>query len=67
MGDTSATGHFSRMIVDFPEPIGAMIHIRILIMQPGGHLPEQIGTVSHSLKIAQNFLRRQRALLTQPA
>jgi hypothetical protein len=64
IGDTSVAGHFSRTIVYFPEPIAAVIHIRILIMHPGGHLPEHIAAVSQPFKIGQHLLRLRRAAFT---
>ena len=37
IGDTSIPRHFTSMLVHFLEPIGGMIHVRILIMHPRSH------------------------------
>jgi len=64
IGDTTIAGHFSRMIVYFPEPVGWMIHVRILIVHSGGHLPKHIAAVSQPFKITQHLLSLRCAAFT---
>ena len=57
---TLYTRHHPGVVVDPLKPVGAMIHVWILIVDPRGHLPEDIRTVPAPLQPIQSLLLRLR-------
>jgi hypothetical protein len=57
VGDASVAGYLPRVIVHLLEPVAGMIHVGILVVDPSGHLPEEIGPVSQAPQIGTQLRR----------
>ena len=56
VGNATVSRQSARVLLHLVDPVAGVVHIRIFVVNPGGHLAKQIGSLSPLLQIRQHFL-----------